>query len=332
MRRIAVLVPTFNEEQNILSVYHEVSNIMAKELCSYDWYIVFIDNASTDGTKGLIRALAQQDSKHVRAIFNATNFGYLRSYYYGLINAGGDCVIALHADLQNPPSLIPEFVSNWEMGSKVVLGIKTPERENPVMMLSRKLYYSMMDVIAQTRHVKNLTDFYLLDKDFVGVLKSIDDPIPYTRGIIAELGFKVSEVHYDRSIRKRGKSHIGFFAAYDTAMLGITTSSKALLRSATFVGTILAIACIIIAISMLVTKITNWDSFQIGSAAVGVGTFFIGAVVLIYLGILGEYILAINQRILHRPLVTEEERINFGETDPDENQNPPCCTMNSENV
>jgi glycosyltransferase involved in cell wall biosynthesis len=314
VKTIAILVPTYNENENIPRIYQELSSVMENALPSYNWYIMFIDNASTDGTRETIKAVAQKDKGHIKAIFNASNFGYLRSLFYGLVNAGGDCVILLHADLQDPPSLIPDLVANWEAGSKVVLAIKTPERENPIMMYCRKMYYNLMGVISQTRHVKNLTDFYLLDKDFVSVLKGLDDPIPYIRGIVAELGFKISEVHYTRVVRKFGKSKMGFFAAYDIAMQGITTSSKALLRSATFIGAILAIICIIIAISIVITKLTHWDSFSVGSAAMGVGIFFIGAVILIYLGILGEYILSINQRTIHRPLVVEEERVNFDES------------------
>jgi len=311
IRTITIVIPTCNEEDNVMHAYEEVSRILTNELPAYGWTILFIDNASTDNTRDLIRMLAHKDKQHVKAIFNISNFGYLRSQFHGLVNADGDCVVMLHADLQNPPALIPEFVKKWEEGCSVVLGIKIPERENPIMMISRKLYYDIMGKIAQTPHVKNFADFFLLDKDFVEIMKQLDDPVPYLRGIITEFGHKVGEIKYQRRPRARGKSKIRFFTAYDIAMDGITSTSKALLRSATFMGGILAIICVVIAILTLIRKIMFWDSMAVGSAAISIGIFFIGAVVLIYLGIMGEYILSINQRVLNRPQVIEEERINL---------------------
>jgi glycosyltransferase involved in cell wall biosynthesis len=315
LKTISILVPTYNEEDNIYHVYEAVSTVMNSELSHYNWRIVFIDNDSSDNTRALISILSQQDKQHIRAIFNATNFGYLRSHFYGITHAGGDCILLLHADLQNPPALIPEFVKKWEEGSKVVLGIKKSEKENPLMYFGRRVYYALMGKISQTSHIKNFTDFFLLDRDFVKVLEQLDDPIPYVRGIIAELGFSVSEVHYERRIRKHGKVKMGFLAAYDVAMQGITSSSKTLLRSATFVGCVLAVICLVLAVATFINKLLAWDTFAAGSAAIGVGLFFIGAVLFLYLGILGEYILSINQRVLHRPLVIEERRINFSEDD-----------------
>lgn len=312
MKMITVVVPTYNEEKNIQNVYERVTAVFLKELNEYNYEIMFVDNLSQDNTRNLICNLAKKDFR-VKAIFNAKNFGYTRSHYYALLQAQGDCAVLLHADLQNPPELIPDFVKEWEKGYKVVIGIKNASKENKFIYFLRTCYYKIMKAVSNVEQIEHFTDFELLDKDFLEVLKKIEDTNPYLRGIISEFGFAMKRMYYTQEKRKAGKSWAGFFDLYDFAMLGITSYSKAFMRMATFIGAGCGGISAIIGLSVIVQKLLNWDSYPMGMAAISVGVFFLGSVQLFFIGILGEYILSINTRVMRRPLVIEECRINFDE-------------------
>jgi len=312
MKKISIVVPTYNEEPNIIPAYEEITAVMQEKLNQYEYEILFIDNDSTDATRVLIESLCKKDIR-VCAIFNARNFGQMRSHYYGLINATGDCAILMHADLQNPPSVIPDFVKEWENGYKVVIGVKEKSKENPIMFFLRTCYYRTMKKISDVEQIEHFSDFELLDRLFLNVLKELNDPIPYLRGIVSELGFKMKRVHYLQNKRERGKTTANVKVLYDFGMLGITSYTKTILRFATILGFILSGISIIIAISTLVIKILNWDAFPMGVAAIGVGVFVLGSVQLFFIGFLGEYVLSINTRVMRRPLVIEERRINLPE-------------------
>lgn len=316
MKTISILVPTYNEQDNVELVYDRVTEVMTKQLPNYAYELVFIDNGSEDRTRELIRGLCAKD-KRVKAIFNARNFGYSRSHFYGLTQMTGDAVMLVHADLQNPPELIPEFVKKWEQGAKVVIGIKNKSKENGFVYFVRGIYYKMMKAMSEVEQIEHFTDFELLDQSFIEVLRKIDDPVPYLRGIVSELGFKMERVYYTQNKREHGKSYANFFKMYDFAMLGITAYSKTLLRMATFVGGGLAGISILVAIITFIRKLLDWNSFSLGAAATTIGVFFLGAVQLFFIGILGEYVLSINSRVIKRPLVIEESRINF-DTDVEE--------------
>lgn len=316
MKTISILVPTYNEQDNVELVYDRVTEVMTKQLPNYAYELVFIDNGSEDRTRELIRGLCAKD-KRVKAIFNARNFGYSRSHFYGLTQMTGDAVMLVHADLQNPPELIPEFLKKWEQGAKVIIGIKNKSKENGFVYFVRGIYYKMMKAMSEVEQIEHFTDFELLDQSFIEVLRKIDDPVPYLRGIVSELGFKMERVYYTQNKREHGKSYANFFKMYDFAMLGITAYSKTLLRMATFVGGGLAGISILVAIITFIRKLLDWNSFSLGAAATTIGVFFLGAVQLFFIGILGEYVLSINSRVIKRPLVIEESRINF-DTDVEE--------------
>ena len=309
MKTITVVIPTYNEEENIQHAYEEVLRVFKEKLMNYQYEILFIDNDSTDSTRDMIRALAAVD-KNVKAIFNARNFGQARSHFYGLTQAQGDCAILLHADLQNPPEVMVGFVKEWEKGAKVVIGIKDNSKENPILFFLRTCYYKMMKLVSEVEQIQHFSDFELLDKDFIKVLRELHDPSPYLRGIVSELGFKMARVHYSQNKREHGKTHANFRTLYDFAFNGITSYSKSILRVATLAGAFLSIVSIIVAVITFVRKLLFWDAFQAGIAAIGVGVFFLGSVQLFFIGLVGEYILSINVRVLNRPLVIEEERIN----------------------
>ena len=315
MKTISILVPTFNEEENIPLVYSHVVSVMEEELSQYKFELVFVDNASTDESRVLIQALCNKD-KRVKAIFNAKNFGYSRSHFYGLTQMTGDAVMLIHADLQNPPELIPKFVEKWEQGAKVIIGIKNKSRENGIVYFIRGIYYKLMKHMSEVEQIEHFTDFELLDQSFIQVLRDIDDPVPYLRGIVSELGFGMEKIYYTQDKREHGKSYANFFKMYDFAMLGITSYSKTMMRMATFIGGGLGGVCFLVALVTFIKKMLYWENFSIGTAATTIGVFFLGAVQLFFIGILGEYILSINSRVIKRPLVIEECRINFEEQMP----------------
>ena len=309
-KTISIIVPTYNEEENVVLMYEALKNIFVKELKKYDYEILFIDNKSQDKTRTLIRKICAKD-KNVKAIFNAQNFGQFNSPYYGLISTTGDCTIMVAADFQDPVEMIPKFVKEWEKGYKIVIGIKNKSEESKLVYAFRSLYYKMIKKFSEVEQIEHFTGFGLYDKEFIKVLQDLDDPDPYLRGIVAELGFERKEIPFTQPKRQRGKSSNNWYRLYDAAMLGITSYTKIGLRLATIVGFILSFFSIIIALVYLVLKLCNWNSFQAGIAPILIGVFLLGGMQIFFIGFLGEYILNINQRIMHRPLVVVEERLNF---------------------
>ncbi|WP_066689277.1 glycosyltransferase family 2 protein [Christensenella intestinihominis] len=311
MSKISIVIPTYNEQENVVSLSGTIINIFEEKLPEYDYEIIFIDNDSSDNTRVLIQGLCAENQK-IKAIFNVKNFGHIRSPFYGLLQADGDCTMLMCADFQDPPEMIPQFVNAWAEGYKVVIGIKTNSMENRLMYGVRKLYYKLIKKISDVEQIENFTGFGLYDKSFIEVLKKLDDPMPYMRGIVAELGFKRKDIEYEQPKRKAGKTKNNFYTLYDMAMLGITSYSKVILRLATIIGFVFSAASFVIALIYLILKLTNWYGFAAGTAPILIGLFLFGSVLMFFIGFLGEYILNINTRVMKRPLVVEEKRINFG--------------------
>lgn len=310
MKTITIVVPTYNEEANVTSVYTRVRSLFESRLSGYLMELLFIDNGSTDNTRDLIADIAGKDGR-VQAIFNSANFGFNRSTFYGVSQAEGDCAVLMYADMQDPPEVIPQMVEKWEQGCQIVVGIKNGCDENFFIRNCRKSYYHLLSKISDTDHIEQYDGFGLYDRVFIEQIRKLSDPIPYLRGIVAEFGYKRGEVKYDQQKRERGKSSFNFMKLYDVAMLGITSSSKAVMRMASFIGVGLGIICIVIAVVTFVIKLLNWNYFSAGTAAVLVGIFFVGAVQIFFLGFLGEYVLNINIRSMHHPVVVEARRINM---------------------
>lgn len=310
MKTISVLLPTFNEKDNIIPLANEISSIFKDKLSNYNYEIVFIDNCSKDETREKIKSLCIKN-KNIKAIFNARNFGWMRSPFYGILQTKGDCSIIMCSDFQDPPDMILDFVREWERGYKIVIGIKNKSKENPMMYFIRSLYYKNIKHISEIEQIEQFTGFGLYDRSFMDVLRNIDDPNPYMRGIVAELGFERKEIFYEQQKRKFGKSKSNFYSLYNVAMIGITSYSKAIMRLATVFGFLFSIITFLSGIVYFVYKLIYWYSFPAGIAPLILGVFFIGSIQLFFIGFLGEYILSINMRIMKRPLVIEEERINF---------------------
>jgi glycosyltransferase involved in cell wall biosynthesis len=281
-----------------------------EQLPEYDFEHIYIDNASTDGTVAAIRRLAATDSR-AKAIFNTRNFGIIRSSNHALLQARGDAIINMASDMQEPPELIVEFVRKWEEGFKVVVGVKPKSKETPSMFVLRRLYYATIGRIADVELIPHYTGFGLYDREVIELVRHIDDPYPYFRGLIADLGFEHAEIPYVQPLRIRGVTKSNFYALYDMAMLGITGHSKVPIRLATMSGFALSALSLLVAIGYLVYKLLYWDSLSLGMAPILIGFFFFASVQLFFIGILGEYIANIHTQVQKRPLVVERERINF---------------------
>ncbi len=313
-KKISVVIPTYNEEENVIPLAKAVTEVMERDLPEYDYEILFIDNHSRDNTQPLIRSLCRENKK-IKAIFNARNFGQVRSPVYGMKQAYGDCVIRMCADFQDPVDMIVKFVREWEQGHKIVIGVKSASKEKKLMYWVRSCYYKLINKVTDIDHIEHFTGFGLYDKKFVDVVRSLHDPVPYLRGIIAELGFDYKALPYTQPRRRAGKSKNNFYSLYDYAMIGITSYSKVVMRIATFLGFIVAGLSFVAGIVYLVMKLLYWDRFSAGVAPMLIGMFFLGSLQLFFIGFLGEYVLSINSRVLDRPLVVEEERLNFNEED-----------------
>ena len=309
-KTISVMIPTYNEEENARPIYEAVRDELQKSCPAYDYEILFIDNKSTDRTRSIIEEICARD-RHVKAIFNSKNFGQFNSPYYGMIHTSGDCTITICADFQDPVELIPKFVAEWEKGYKIVIGKKTRSRENPVMYFLRGCYYKIIRKMSSVEMIEQFTGFGLYDKSFIQTLRDLHDPTPFIRGIVAELGPERKEIEYEQPRRRAGKTHNNLYTLYDAAMLSFTSYTKVGMRLATFLGFGIAMVSFVVALFYLVAKLLFWQSFTAGYAPMMIAVFFMGGVQLVFLGFLGEYVMSMNARVMNRPLVIEEKRLNF---------------------
>lgn len=314
MKKISIMIPCYNEEENVRPIYEAVRDELIQNCSNYEFEITFIDNKSSDRTRTILREICAGDPR-VRAIFNSKNFGQFNSPFYGLLQCRGDCVISLCADFQDPVEMIPRFVAAWEEGYKIVIGRKTRSRENPIMYFLRGCYYKIIKKMSSVEMIEQFTGFGLYDKSFIETLRDLGDPIPFIRGIVAELGPERKEIEYEQPRRRAGKTHNNFYTLYDAAMLSFTSYTKVGMRMATFMGFGIAFISVLVGLAFLIAKLVAWDRFTAGYAPTMIAIFFMGGVQLAFLGFLGEYVMTMNTRIMNRPLVIEEERINFGTFD-----------------
>jgi glycosyltransferase involved in cell wall biosynthesis len=310
MPSISIVSGCYNEEGNVQELWERITRVMANELPAYAYELIIIDNSSTDKTVDVLRAICVQD-KRVKVIVNNRNFGHVRSPYHALLQAKGDAIVLMASDLEDPPEMIPQFVQWWENGDKIVLAQKTSSEEFLIFSLVRQIYYYLISKLSDVPLIRNATGFGLYDRRVIDDIRKIDDPYPYFRGLICELGYTTHLIPFNKPARKRGITKNNFYTLYDIAMLGITNHSKVPLRLAVFAGCGIGAASFLIAFAYLIYKLLYWQQFQVGSAPIVVGIFFLGAVQLFFVGILGEYIGSIHTQVLKRPPVIEKERINF---------------------
>lgn len=310
MKKISIMIPCYNEEENVVPISQAVVDVLKKDLPQYDYELLFIDNDSQDNTRPLLREICKRNPK-IKAIFNAKNFGQFNSPYYAMLQTTGDCTVSLCCDFQDPPEMIPQIVREWEQGAMIVSCIKTASKENSVMRFLRTCYYKIIKKMSSVDQIEHFTGFGLYDKSFIEVLRNLNDPTPFLRGIVAELGFKRVSIPYTQARRRAGKTHNNFFTLFDAAMLSFTSYTKVGLHLVTFAGLLLSFLSILAAIIFLILKLLYWDRYSAGFAPMIIGLFFLNAVELLFIGFVGEYVMSINTRVMNRPLVIEEERINF---------------------
>jgi polyisoprenyl-phosphate glycosyltransferase len=306
---ISIVTPCYNEEKNVEELTRQVKYIF-EHLADYSYEHIFIDNASNDRTVPILKELAKKD-RNIKLIVNSRNFGHIRSPFYGLLQAQGDAVILLVADFQDPPELIERFLTEWQRGYKIVIGVKKQSKESAPMFFIRKTYYNLINSLAETQLIKNFTGFGLYDKEIVKLLRELRDPYPYFRGLICDIGFDKAIVEYVQPQRKRGITKNNFYTLYDMAMLGITNHSKIPLRLATMLGFAASFLSGCAGVGYLIYKLLFWSWFSVGIAPLVIGLFFFASVQLMFIGIIGEYIGSIHTQVQQRPLVIEKERINF---------------------
>ncbi|HEY8101359.1 MAG TPA: glycosyltransferase family 2 protein [Burkholderiaceae bacterium] len=307
---LSIVTPCYNEESNVEELHTRIASVMAT--LPYEYEHIYIDNHSTDGTVAKLRTLAKADCR-VKLILNARNFGHIRSPFYGILQARGDACILIASDLQDPPEMIVEFIKRWEEGYKTVLSTKPESEESPSLFFLRKLYYRFISRISDVPLIRNATGAGLFDKAVIDILRKIDDPYPYFRGLVCEIGFPIALVPFKQPNRKRGITKNNFYTLYDLAMLGITNHSKVPLRLITMGGFVIAILSIFVAFLFFISKLLFWNAFQLGIAPILIGIFFFGGVQMLFIGLLGEYIGAIYTNVRKLPLVIELERVNFDE-------------------
>lgn len=309
MKLISVVTGCYNEEENIAELHTRLCTVFA-QLPAYDFEIIIIDNASTDGTANVLRRLAAEDAR-VKVILNARNFGHIRSGYHAFLQARGDAAVIMASDLQDPPDLIPDLIAKWEEGAKAVVAVKNESEETRLFFFLRRTYYRLVRRLAEFDIIQNFTGFGLYDRAIVDYCRKLDDPYPYFRGLISEIGLPTVRVPFVQPRRKRGFTKNNFYILYDIAMLGITNHSKVPLRLATMMGFGMSLLSLLVAIVYMIYKLIFWYNFPIGLAPIIIGLFLFSSVQLFFIGILGEYIGAIHTQVLRRPLVVEKERINF---------------------
>lgn len=312
MKKISIMVPCYNEEENVVPISEAIIDIIQKQLPQYDYELLFIDNCSKDRTRELLTGLCEKNKK-IKAIFNTKNFGQFNSPYHALCQTSGDCTISMCCDFQDPVELIPQYVHEWEKGYKIVIGIKKSSKENKFVYFLRSAYYKIIKKMSHVEQIEHFTGSGLYDKSFIDVLRELDDPMPFLRGIVAELGPQRKEIEYEQPKRRAGKTKNNWYTLYDAAMLSFTSYTKIGLRFATFIGFFSAVISMIIGATFLILKLINWNRFPAGTAPLLIGVFIIGSLQLFFIGLIGEYILTMNSRIMKRPLVVEEKRINFDE-------------------
>lgn len=308
-KKISIISPCYNEEENVEELYRRVTQVM-DTIHQYEFEYLFIDNASTDRTVDLLRQLALRD-RRIKVIVNTRNFGHIRSPYWGILQTTGDATVYLASDLQDPPELIPQLIEHWERGWQVVLGVKPVSQTNGLMHQIRKGYYGLLQKISEVEIVRDSTGFGIYDHKVIAELRKIQDPYPFLRGLICELGFPITTVEFAQPRRIRGITKNNLYSLFDIAMLGIISHSKVPLRLSTFIGIGLGLLSFIIAIYYTAMKLLYWDNFPMGLAPLTIGFFLFMSLIFIFIGLLGEYIASIHTYLQNRPIVIEKERINF---------------------
>lgn len=312
MKTISIAIPCYNEADNVRLMYESLKRLMHERLSDYNYEIVFVDNKSKDATREILRDICKRDGR-VKAIFNRYNCGPNTNAFWSLMQTSGECAVLLYCDFQEPIDMIPQMVAEWEKGNQVICMIKEKSDENHFVYLCREVYYRIFKSMSSTEQIRQFTGFGLYDRSFIEVLKTVRDPTPFLKGMVAEFAPEHMEIPYRQNRRKAGRSSLNFMGYYDSAMLSFTSYTRSGLRIATFGGLAVSFLSFAIAIVYLVMKVAHWNSFPAGNVPILIGVFFFGGCQLLFTGLLGEYVMCINTRVMDRPLAIVEERINCDE-------------------
>ncbi len=310
MTRLSIVTPCYNEEAGIVACYEGVRATMEAELPDIEYEHIFIDNASQDATVERLRTVAARDAR-VKVIVNARNFGPARSPFHAFRQTTGDAVIPMMADLQTPPSLIPQMVRLWRGGAKVVIAVKKPMPEGLALRASRAIFYGLMKRLSKVEQVPHYMGYGLYDRCVVDALRGLNEPEPYFRGLVMEVGFTRAFIEYEQPPRRHGRSSYNFFSLADYALVGLSSYSRAPLRLMTFLGFAVSMLSFLAGLVYLAIKLMFWYSLPVGIAPVLIAVFFLGSIQLFALGVVGEYIGLLLNYARNFPLVIEKERINF---------------------
>lgn len=312
MKLITIVIPTFNEASNIESLYVSINKILEHLKNKYHFHFIIIDNCSTDGTVLALKEIAKKD-KNFKIIINTRNFGHIRSPYYGILQSYGDATIYMASDFQDPPELLLQFIKKWEEGSEVVFAQKIKSDEKLLLKWSRKFFYFILAKISEVNLVENATGFGIYDKKVISHLKKINDPMPFLRGLIAEIGCKIDLVKFTQPLRKSGSTKNNYYTLIDNAILGFVSHSVVPLRLVTLFSIPLSLVCFLSAVTFLILKLIFWEGFIFGLAPLIIIIFILFGTLLLFLSLVSEYVLNFRNLVQNRPLVIERERVNFDE-------------------
>lgn len=305
---VSLLVPCYNEEASLPKLYEEIYKLMEAE-SSYDWEVLFVNDGSRDNTIGIIKELYDKD-RRVAYVDLSRNFGKENAMLAGFDYVKGDCMVIMDADLQDPPSLIPDMLKYWEEGYDDVYAKRNSRgKESWLRRKLSMLFYYILDHSTRYEVLRNVGDFRLLDRKCIDALKELRENERYTKGLFCWIGYKKKEITFDRGNRIAGQSNWGYNALFNLAIEGITSFTTAPLRIATFVGLIVAIWALGY-MAWIIAKVLIWGDPVQGYPTIMTVMLFLGAMQLIAIGILGEYIARIFNESKNRPtyLVNEYQK------------------------
>jgi polyisoprenyl-phosphate glycosyltransferase len=311
MKKISIITPCYNEEASVVECVETIQQLFARELPGYDLEHIFCDNCSTDRTVEILKGLAAKDNR-IKIIVNSRNFGILKNTYNGVLNASGDATLLfVPVDLQDPPELIPEFVKKWESGYEIVYGIRAEREEGWALKFARKAYYRLLAKLTYVDYPPDVGDFQLVDRKVLDAMKQIDDANPFMRMMTFDCGFRSIGISYTWRARKHGVSRNRLLHMFGQGLNGIVSFSGAPLRMALILGLLGSLLSIFYAVIVGLLALFGQVQADKGIPTIIVALFFFGGVQLFFIGVLGEYILAIYNQVRRKPMVVERERINF---------------------
>ncbi len=301
----SLVIPIYNEAENIAEMYKRLTNVLSQ--LNGETEVILVDDGSKDNSLQLMRELHQKDPR-INYISLARNFGHQIAVTSGLNFVNGQVIVILDADLQDPPELILEMIAKWQEGYQVVYAKRTSrQKENWFKKFTAYVFYRILKTLSDVEIPTDTGDFCLMDKQVVDILNSMPERNRYIRGLRAWVGFNQTAVYFERPPRFAGEVKYTFQKSFALALNGIFSLSKVPLRIATYLGLLSAFVALLMILLVIYWRLFQFHSPLIGYTIITISVFFLGAVQLISLGILGEYIGRIYEEVKGRPLYTIKE-------------------------